>query len=44
MKRRKVVVEPTRRSGRVRAMEIEEKEGGKRKYVYVKNVASWAGY
>lgn len=35
MKRRKVVVEPTRRSGRVRAMEIDEEEGKKRKYMYV---------
>jgi hypothetical protein len=35
VKRRKVVVEPTRRSGRVRAMEIDEEEGKKRKYVYV---------
>ena len=35
VKRRKVVVEPTRRSGRVRAMEIDEEEGKKRKYMYV---------
>jgi len=35
VKRRKVIVEPTRRSGRVRAMEIDEEEGKKRKYVYV---------
>jgi hypothetical protein len=33
VKRRKVVMEPTRRSGRVRAMEIDEEEGKKRKYV-----------
>jgi hypothetical protein len=37
VKRRKVVVEPTRRSGRVRAMEIDEEEGKKRKYVCVKS-------
>ena len=35
VKRRKVVVEPTRRSGRVRAMEIDEEEGKKRKYMYI---------
>ena len=35
VKRRKVIVEPTRRSGRVRAMEIDEEEGKKRKYMYV---------
>lgn len=35
VKRRKVVVEPTRRSGRVRAMAEDEEEGKKRKYVYV---------
>jgi hypothetical protein len=38
VKRRKVVVEPTRRSGRVRAMEIDEEEGKKRKYVYVQSI------
>jgi hypothetical protein len=40
VKRRKVVVEPTRRSGRVRAMEIDEEEGKKRKYVYVQSSPS----
>jgi hypothetical protein len=38
VKRRKVVVEPTRRSGRVRAMEEDEKEGKKRKYTYVTSI------
>jgi hypothetical protein len=32
VKRRKVVLEPTRRSGRVRAMAEDEEEGKKRKY------------